>query len=188
MTPLRRRLREETRAEHDRLDAAFGALDLSDTADYGVFLLAHHAAHDLIEPRIRPAPPRLDALRRDLDILGLTPVSGFTHPSLDSAHPAGLSYVVAGSYLGGQVLKRAWQASPNRKLHAAGHYFALPGLKDHWQAVLKVLKEMDPEQHDDVLEGARTAFMCFERALEHVSRGGMSPIMETGSRGAVKEK
>ena len=168
MTPLRQRLRAETRPEHEALDVAFGALDLGDVHDYGLFIRAHHAAHTLIEPRIAPAPPRLAALARDLDALGLAPLQNFDVPAIQTADPRGLAYVVAGSHLGGKILHRRWESSENAKIRAAGHYFAVPNVKEHWQITLKVLKGTTPDNHNSVVEGARSAFSCFAMALRQV--------------------
>lgn len=168
MSPLRTRLRAETRAEHEALDRQYGALDLSDPADYALFLRAHHAAHSVVEPLIRPAPPRLAALQRDLAAMGLAEGPAFVADYVNNANLLGLSYVVAGSHLGGKVLKKAWSATKNSQMRDAGGHFEVPGQKRHWQFVLRRLSNVQTGDEPGVIDGARAGFRCFADALAFI--------------------
>lgn len=170
MSPLRARLREDTRPEHDRLDALYGQLDLSVRDDYLLFLQAHHAAHSVVEPLIQPAPARQQALAADIRALGAVPLAGFAASYTRHAHPLGLSYVVAGSFLGGQVLRKAWELSRNDTMRSAGRHFGLSGLREHWQTVLKSLTDVAAEDQHRVVDGARAGFRCFADALHFAGR------------------
>ena len=52
---LRDVLREGTREEHERVDAAFSELDLADAEDFAAFLKAHHAALSVMEAALEGA-------------------------------------------------------------------------------------------------------------------------------------
>ena len=171
MDPLRARLRAETRPEHEALDAAFGALDLSEPRDYATFLRAHHAASTLIEPLIAPAPGRVAALVSDIGQIGGEVTCGFAYPALQNAHPLGLAYVVAGSHLGAKVLRKRVESASIERFRNAKRYFALPGTAEHWQAVLDSLTNVKPTEADAVIDGARIGFGCFAAALVFVKQG-----------------
>lgn len=137
-TPLRSRLREDLAPRHERLDACFSRFDLTTRPGLSGFLAAHRAAF----AAIRPAPGGLTgqalldrmiaALDTDLDRLG--------HESLPTLAPCRLSqpmaqdYVLLGSRLGSQLLRRRWEAGRDPELHAAGSYLSLPPMAAEWRA------------------------------------------------------
>lgn len=104
-------LREATRPDHERVDAAFGGFDLASRAGYADFLSAHARALLPVEAWLAearfPLAPRRPALLADLAALGRDAPGparlGWTHG--EAAH-WGAAYVIEGSRLGGQVLAR----------------------------------------------------------------------------------
>lgn len=122
--PLLDRLRSETAAQHDALEAGLALLDAPLSRDHFLEVLkgfhGFHAAWepaaaasayaDFLEPR-----RRLGAVERDLRALGLSDGEIAALPRCDaaadlaatSAGVLGASYVLEGSSLGGKVITRA---------------------------------------------------------------------------------
>lgn len=115
---LLHRLRAVTRASHERLDEAFGALDLTRRDDCARFLVAHAIALQAVQPVFArfvaeeldmPAPDFSSMLAADLAERG-HPTARL--PALDAAEAirapggaAGVCYVIAGSRLGNAVIR-----------------------------------------------------------------------------------
>ena len=137
-TSLRRRLRTDLADRHARLDAGFSRFDLTTRAGLTGFLAAHRAAFAAIDP----APGGLTggpllarmiaALDTDLDRLGQGP--GPDLPVLRLRRPMAQDYVLLGSRLGSQLLRRRWAAASDPDLRAAGAYLSLPAMTGDWQA------------------------------------------------------
>ncbi|MDE0880132.1 MAG: biliverdin-producing heme oxygenase [Sphingomonas bacterium] len=108
------RLRAATAAAHERVDARFGAYDLTDRTAYGRFLIDHARAVGGAEAYLsqtRPHlvwRPRLALIAADLADLGHTmPAPCALDLPPDAAVADGVVYVLEGSRLGGQILARA---------------------------------------------------------------------------------
>ncbi|MES2988772.1 MAG: biliverdin-producing heme oxygenase [Pseudomonadota bacterium] len=161
-------LRLATAPDHARVDAAFSQYDLSSREGYRRFLLRQAAAHLPVERALDggvaiedwPERRRADAIRADLADLGCTdiaeaPFGGFSTP----AEMLGGAYVLEGSRLGGQLLrKQVSDGLPTR--------FLAKGSSEAWRALLTVLetKLTSPEEIAAAVKGARAVFACFEAA------------------------
>lgn len=113
---LRDRLRMETRAEHEALDAGFAdMLAPGQEPLYARFLLTNRAGHEAVEPLLsRSSLPwtddgRLAALRADCRALRLPRLSPPPPARLSLALPEalGAAYVLEGSRLGAAFLFKA---------------------------------------------------------------------------------
>jgi heme oxygenase (biliverdin-IX-beta and delta-forming) len=116
MQPLLSHLRDATRASHEKLDAAFGSLQMAQRDDYVRFLSGHAiglapmfaAFCSFVEKDLGLACPDYPAMLRDdlakldinADALPRVPVQG-------DLSPAAIGYVVSGSRLGLTVIGRA---------------------------------------------------------------------------------
>ena len=112
-------LRMATGPSHQRLDAAFGSLDLANKDDLRRFLCAHAMAlsplfstfHRFVERELAlPCPDFPAMLAADLAALG-QPVAALTALDIPQAivpeeGAAGVCYVIAGSRLGNAVIRR----------------------------------------------------------------------------------
>ena len=162
-------LRRETRAEHDRVDAAFSRFGLSGP-DYARFLAAQARAYqpveaaleDTVVARVVPgwrAHRRADALRADLAALGMRAVASLAAPSLPTdAHALGAWYVLEGSRLGGALLARQVAPGlPRAFLAASG---------PRWAKSVEILENnlYQPEHIAHAVDAARDVFALFERA------------------------
>ena len=178
MSPVRTLLREATASAHGRVDDAFTRLNLGRRNDYRRFLAAHASVILPLEALAGqagaaqvlqdwPSRRRTGALRDDLAAFGLQPPS----LSLLGSHggPAwvlGVLYVLEGSRLGAQVLRRRVLAGPDAECGAATAYLSHGMGQALWPSFLTQL-EASPYAKGDtgpVIEGAHDAFAAFERA------------------------
>ena len=152
-------LRRETRAEHDRVDAAFSRFDLTAVDGYARFLQAQARAFLSVEAAIAPEQPRADALRADLHALDVTLPQPLPAPQFPTpAHRLGAWYVLEGSRLGGALLARSLPpGSPRAFLTAPG---------PRWAKCVEVLRNnlYQPCDIADAVQAARAVFALFERA------------------------
>ncbi|MEO0032057.1 MAG: hypothetical protein RIS94_1815 [Pseudomonadota bacterium] len=157
-------LRAATRADHARVDAAFGRHDLGTAAGYGAFLMAQARALPAVERALRPGEllagwkGRSIALLDDLAAMGLDApgAAGFAPPDSAAAR-WGAIYVLEGSRLGGAVLHgRVGDGLPTRFLRARHR----PG---DWRRLLQRLDAMDegPGWRAEAVDGAVAAFGAF---------------------------
>lgn len=163
-------LRLATRADHDAVDAAFGALDLADAADHARFLLAHARALTPVErhlstrPDLPPWRSRSASLRADLAALGLAPPPPLPFaPPPHAAAGWGMLYVLEGSRLGNAVLLRAVPPGMPNSFMQARHE---PG---EWRRLLAAIDARGvaegPAWREAAIAGARTCFALYARAL-----------------------
>ena len=164
---LRAALRRATRDAHDRVDAAFGRMNLSDPVSYRRFLEAHVWAVLPLEAALDaagadrllpdwPARRRGGALLRDLAALQATaPTPPCTVFFGGAPEVWGGLYVLEGSRLGARVLAR--EAAGPRAYLLHGERARL------WPSFVQLLEASgaDPER---AASGARAAFNRFEEA------------------------
>jgi heme oxygenase (biliverdin-IX-beta and delta-forming) len=160
-------LRAATAVDHERVDAAFGAMRLDERDDYRRMLTAHAVEAALI--RADPAwglpawTPRTPLLVSDLAALdvGMPDPLPFDLPEQEAA-TWGALYVAEGSRLGGQVLARGIAAGLPHAYLSARH---APGA---WRALLASLDARatlaPPAWHKDVVDGAKATFSLFMAA------------------------
>ncbi|WP_424973912.1 hypothetical protein [Dinoroseobacter sp. S124A] len=70
--------------------------------------------------------------KSDLRVLGVRP-NHMTCDALRAPHPLALDYVIAGSRLGTQVLKRRWTAATDPLTQRASAYFSAPTYIEFWR-------------------------------------------------------
>jgi len=78
----------------------------------------------------------------------------------DTAYRLGVVYVLEGSMLGGEVLRRRWGP---RLAPLSLHYFSVPGLGQRWRSLLQLLEQHlggDPLCIEAAVRGAQDAFAC----------------------------
>lgn len=161
---LRAILRDETRVEHDRLDALMGDLALGDEADYAVFLRIQYLAHAPLEAWLAehlpaeyrpPAQSRL--LEDDLAALGrliAQPPARFAAPAQGAL---GAAWVVAGSSLG----NRAILAQRRKKgLDGPHSFLSCSRLPHYFKHLLGIMDSADDPQC--AVAGAKAVFAWFE--------------------------
>jgi len=171
MVTARSILRQETRDNHDRVDALFSDLRLSDRADYGRFLVAQANAFLPCEAALDEAGAgevlpdwaarkRSDALRSDLAALGLDAPEREGGPHFTSpAAVLGGIYVLEGSRLGGAMLARSVPADFPK-------HFLTSGSAGAWRTLIQLLDDRlrTEEEIRDAVAAARNVFGVFERS------------------------
>ena len=166
------RLRRETRAAHERVDARFSTLNLEDRDDYRRFLMLHAVAFLPVERALTDGgAARLiadwDVMRRtpelaaDLADMCLPIPSDAGGPTFASdAEMLGAIYVLEGSRLGGAVLRKTVDPSfPHR-------FLAHPQPKGRWRDLVATLERnlYESVQVDSAVSAALGVFAYFERA------------------------
>lgn len=169
-------LRERTAAAHDRVDAAFGRLDLASCAGLGDFLDANHRALRVVEPLLAgapglpPLPSRLAAIESGLMALdrAVPTASALALPDAVRQEPLGVAYVVGGSALGAQVLRRRWAATDDPAVRAADAFMDDAGMMAYWTAIQNVLRAIpaDSTRMAAIAASAVATFRVFEDALQ----------------------
>ncbi len=178
MSPIRSILREATASAHSRVDDAFTRLNLGQRNDYRRFLTTHASvilplealagqagAGQVLEDW--PSRRRTGALQDDLAALGLQqPPLLLLGLHRGPAWVLGVLYVLEGSRLGAQVLRRRVLAGLDAECCAATAYLSHGMGQALWPSFLMQL-EASPYATGDagpVIEGAHDAFTAFERA------------------------
>jgi len=185
------RLREATRAAHERLEFALNLLEAPIPADRIVHLLERfHGFHAALEPalhRIVPEPLlrprlRLALLEQDLQCLGIDrqrlpalPVCRAAAELCKSeADAAGVLYVLEGSTLGGRIISRSLQACPwypPQPLRYWDPYGSETGRR--WSETLAYLQSLAPTGSDAVIRSAIATFDLLQAWLPlKPERGG----------------
>lgn len=164
-------LRAATREAHDRVDARYSSLNLSDRDDYATFLALHAAAFIPAEEALTRAGAadfipdwtgmrRADALMADLADLGLIATPS-DRPIAYDGTPAilGGAYVLEGSRLGGAMLRRqVGDGLPRRFLDSVQP----PG---RWRAFVADIDRIlyDVASTDRAIASAVMTFALFEQ-------------------------
>ena len=158
-------LREATEDAHERVDARFGAHDLTDRGDYIRFLIDHGRALGGAEAYLSNVGPhlawrpRLPLIAADLAALGQElPAPSPLDLPIDKAIADGVVYVLEGSRLGGQILARqVGDDLPSAYLsatHRSGEW------RDLRQAI-DALAAIDPKWLAKAQTGAEACFALY---------------------------
>ena len=179
---LRDHLRHATSDQHARLDAQFGALDLTGRAGYRAFLEASAAALMPLEDALEAAgvddvfPDWEQRSRRTAMLDDLARVGGTARPlkadlSLDAGAVLGVMYVLEGSRLGARYLLKTVAKSSDPVVTSATRYLAHGADGRLWQSFLVMLERHAAALSDDAgaIAGARQAFDLFEQAAAPVA-------------------
>ena len=144
---LRDRLRLDTAPWHREVDRAYSGFDLRRPSSLAGFFRANLSALRAIDCRPGPqaATARLlreemaAALEADLRHLGSPPPE--PAPPL-RFEPAAVLYVLLGSRMGAQVLRRRWLRSTDAAVLGAGRFFGLPPRAGDWRDLCGRLAEV----------------------------------------------
>lgn len=170
-------MREATAAEHARLDARLGALELCTVAGYRKFLEINAAAllpleQSLVRAGVRDVLPdwdhraRSNAILRDLARLGGTPRLLDVPELPDRFAVLGVLYVLEGSRLGAAYLLREVRRCSDPVMSSNTAFLGQGAGRPLWPSFLAVLERHAAElaDDDDIAAPARRAFSVFEQA------------------------
>lgn len=168
-------LRRETAPLHEQVDAAFGALDLEQRADYRQFIQAHRLAARAAERWIDGAQDvpetRLSRLlEQDADALDLPEDDWQPDALTGDQHPLGIAYVLLGSRLGNRLLQRGeYWAKHAQHGSRSDHYLSDRTHEQSWRALVDHLGKLDPDESERaaIMTSAAATFAAFQEALHH---------------------
>lgn len=177
METLRHALRRRTEAAHLATERAFEPLDPTTRAGLAGFLAAHDAALRAIAPRLGPAgraaiPGFRAAIARDLATLGAPAPATDDAPACgETALPAaalGMSYVIAGSRLGAQLIGKQVASSPDPAVRRATDYLTVRVAGLDWPGILRQLNTWrgTGAERELVIGAALEAFGIFAREAQ----------------------
>lgn len=175
---LRDDLRHATGPAHLRLDTRIMELEVATRSGLVTFLRGSASALQTLAPVLDSVPlpsctPLRDAIAEDLSYLGVQPdppPAGGLY--LDANGALGAYYVIAGSRLGAQVLKRHHAKSTDPSILGADRYLTAPTGLGMWKALLYQLTEMNSKTNGAaVIAGALDAFDVYVRAFEALEPG-----------------
>lgn len=134
-------LKHETHSHHARVDDALSALNLAQPADLARFLSIHQLCFQAMIP-VAAEGSKTWAYLTEMDARIATDLAQLAQPrttetldDLAETDPLALDYMIEGSRLGSQILKRRWTASEDKCVQAANAYFTLKPTQGRWRQV-----------------------------------------------------
>lgn len=175
---LRARLRRELSGVHAALDQMAGQMDLDSHTGYVAFLKMNEAGLAALQgagcaPGLAAMQTDLLArLRQDLAALGAAPLAQTGERRADLS-PLALDYVLAGSRLGGAVLRQRWQAGALGRAGAPSAYMSAPDYLDLWRGFCAAARDLPATgaAADQVVTDAATLFDMFIRSAQAAIAG-----------------
>jgi heme oxygenase (biliverdin-IX-beta and delta-forming) len=176
MNKYRLALRERTRPQHENLDGSFSALQLVVREDYIRFLTAQAAVLPAIEQALTAAGAeklvpewterlRAAALEQDLVALGapIPAVEPTGEWIVDAPSIVGAAYVLEGSRLGGQMMRKIVMGSEDPVVANATAFLSHGEGRRFWPSFDAFLSEQtfSDEQTDTMVESAGRSFDAF---------------------------
>lgn len=159
-TDRRWELRDATAASHHALDQAIGGF--ASMTEYEAYVLSNYRFRAALDHGLRNVTldgwqprPLVDALRADVQDLGLPLPMVPELPHLSGSALLGRLYVLEGAALGGQILRRQAQSLGLTSDRGARH---LAGDVKNWTAFLSVLDGADPYDAGQAAKGACATF------------------------------
>lgn len=144
---LRDRLRADTRAAHDRVDAAYIAHDIAVPDGLALFLTDHLRAFRALGLADGPAAALREeycaALEADLAKLGV-PAPRLSGPTLRVLSEAAM-YIFLGSRRGAQMMRRHWAANARGAARDAGAFLSLDPRNEDWRRLCTDLAARSPD-------------------------------------------
>lgn len=172
---FRKVLRDGTRAEHDRLDDMFTALDITQPDDFMCFSTVHLICFQAMAEVVQTGSYSHQLLRQmaaslaaDLDVLGAphAPIRAAVPPLPD---PLAIDYIVAGSRLGSKVLKKRWLLAQDPTVRRANAYFGMNSNPAFWPQTCQALDAITPAsaRADAIVGDTKSLFQLFSTAYHH---------------------
>lgn len=168
-TCFRLLLRDETRAEHERVDRLLSSFDIGRRGDLTAFLGIHRMCFSAMAKVAaqggyahRALGEMLHHIDADLAVLQATDLNR-SAPTLGETDPLALDYMIEGSRLGTQVLKRRWAASRDPIVARASGYFSKGPTPGRWRKVCDDLSAVPAEsaRAARIIEDTQKLFALF---------------------------
>lgn len=165
---LRARLRRDLSVIHSELDAVAGRMDLETRRGYVSFLRLHEAGLSATRDICCPADVAAmrddlcERVQRDLAELGADPVVVIQAPP--GLHPLALTYVLAGSRLGSNLLRQRWEQGSLAKSGLPTAFMKAPAYIEVWRAFCEEASLLPANDAfaDRILADAIKVFQVFQ--------------------------
>lgn len=176
---LQERLKEATRADHDRLEQLMYVGDIMSgnlsLAQYKQLLTTNYLVHKNLEQQLfnslspglaqkldLPRREKLGTLKKDMDELNLAePENDAEDISFNNndVELLGALYVLEGATLGGSIIVKRLKANPNFDGLNLNYYQVYGGqLIPMWKQFCAVLNQQPESSYDDAVNGAKKMF------------------------------
>lgn len=168
-TSLRERLRYDTHVMHNQVDAMVSEFDLTTVDGLSCLLRMQSAALGLIIPHTTEAQSSYAI--RDLHERAVSDLRQLKEEvvlpydqSVEALHPYAIDYVIAGSRLGSQILKKRWLSATDDRVRQADAYFSAPSYIEVWKSFCVSAEEMQPdgEVADQIVRDADRIFQLYQ--------------------------
>jgi heme oxygenase len=178
MNDVRSILRLKTARAHKKLDEALGVFDLKTPKGLSQYLKVHLVAYRNLRGLsaeaafIQDIDYKISLLCTDLDLLGEPPAPLDVVAKGRKHHLTGLTYVIAGSSLGGKLLARDWALSRDPVVKKAGNFINNASITDCWREFLAhiELSRYKPAEVEQIVHAAIYCFGVYQAAYEAVSK------------------
>ncbi|UWR23314.1 hypothetical protein [Sulfitobacter sp. S190] len=164
-------LRRDTQADHDAVDQLISAWDLQSQHGLAQFFRLHLICFKAMattsgDPRL---PVMIDALSADLAVL--RDAQDLEQMACPKAHPLAVDYILAGSRLGTQMLRKSWIAATDAQVRQAEQYFSIPPAPAEWQQTCAALDEIAPNSDEArvITHDSRALFGLFKTAYARIA-------------------
>ncbi|MEI4472629.1 hypothetical protein [Frigidibacter sp. MR17.24] len=170
------RLQRDTRAAHDRLDAALARIDLGSASGLAAFLQVQAEGFAMLRAGLGDGAgdpglaPGLSDLLDEMTAALAADVGPVARPAqVPPLSPDAVAYVTLGSRLGTRALAQRWAAGV-----AGSRYFALPSRGAEWRDLVARLsaRPATGPAADRVTADALTCFSLFDEAAERRGLAG----------------
>ena len=166
---FRQVLREETQADHARVDRLLSFFDIARPDGLEGFLLVHkycfREMQGLAAPDSHAAASlqkMIEGIERDLETLGVrSSLTSSTRAA--NADLLAIDYMIEGSRLGSKVLKRKWSGSSDPVVQRADSYFSIDPVPGRWREVCAALSDIpaDSRRARQIIADTRQLFGMF---------------------------
>lgn len=178
MNSLRSTLRFETAIAHERLDQALCVYDLTTQRGLAQYLKVHllaclHLNQLTTDEGFRcEIATKISSIQADLGVLNTTLSSHKLPTSNAYQHPVGLTYVIAGSSLGGKLLFNDWAKTIDPVVKKAGKFMHSAKITDSWKKFLTYIDKNDfsSEEIEKIVSSANYCFGVFEYAHQAIAQ------------------
>ncbi|WP_299287648.1 biliverdin-producing heme oxygenase [uncultured Tateyamaria sp.] len=165
-------MKNETHADHERVDALLSSVDIATCDGFVRFLSIHQSCFMVMRdlaPCESPAWSSLnEMLHRIDDDLAVLGASESIHVVSDLQNPDQLAmeYVIEGSRLGSKILRSRWLTASDPTVQQATAYFSLASVPGRWRDVCDQLSSIptESERAQTIVEDTKMLFALFYTA------------------------
>ncbi|WP_095588255.1 biliverdin-producing heme oxygenase [Actibacterium ureilyticum] len=166
---FRKALKDATQPDHERVDRLLSAFDIATRDGFASFLAVHRRCYLAMLRAAAPggtASNSLDGMLADIEIDLATlnaPHDVDPAPVAKQVDALALDYLIEGSRLGTQVLKRAWAGSRDPIVQEARAYFTTAPISGRWAEVCRALSEIpaDSPRAETIIRDTKRLFGMF---------------------------